>query len=90
MRASSPRKLSDRVGHFFTLNEIRTFVELGYGNGMFAPGPRRCRTARLNQVRHHAVLGHGLAVQAVRANGRGGTKVGRPRTSRPPCRRSRR
>jgi beta-glucosidase len=68
-------KLSDRVGHFFTLNEIRTFVELGYGDGKFAPGlvlPR----ARLNQLRHNAVLGHGLAVQAVRALGRGGTKVG--------------
>jgi beta-glucosidase len=68
-------KLGDRVGHFFTLNEMRTFVELGYGNGIFAPGlvlPK----ARLYQVRHHAVLGHGLAVQAVRANGRGGIKVG--------------
>ena len=30
----------------------------------------------LNQVRHHAVLGHGLAVQAIRAMGRAGTKVG--------------
>ena len=69
------KKLGDRVGHFFTLNEIRTFVELGYGSGIFAPGlvlPK----ARLYQVRHHAVLGHGLAVQAVRANGRGTVKVG--------------
>jgi beta-glucosidase len=68
-------KLGDRVGHFFTLNEMRTFVELGYGNGIFAPGlvlPK----ARLYQVRHHAVLGHGLAVQAVRANGRADIKVG--------------
>ncbi len=32
--------------------------------------------ARLNQVRHHAVLAHGLAVQAVRASGRRGTRVG--------------
>ena len=30
----------------------------------------------LNQVRHHAVLAHGLAVQAIRANGKSGTKVG--------------
>jgi beta-glucosidase len=30
----------------------------------------------LNQVRHHAVLGHGMAVQAIRAKGRAGTKVG--------------
>ena len=68
-------KLGDRVGNFFTLNEIRTFVELGYGDGTFAPGlvlPK----GRLYQVRHHAALGHGLAVQAVRANGRAGIKVG--------------
>src|SRR5215204_1690293 len=30
----------------------------------------------LNQVRHHAVLGHGLAVQTIRARGPAGTKVG--------------
>ena len=30
----------------------------------------------LNQVRHNVALGHGLAVQAVRAHGRAGTKVG--------------
>jgi beta-glucosidase len=68
-------KLGDRVGHFFTLNEMHTFVDLGYGSGQFAPGlvlPK----ARLNQVRHHAVLAHGLGVQAVRANGRSGIKVG--------------
>ena len=68
-------KLGDRVGHFITTNEIRTFVELGYGSGQFAPGLALPK-ARLNQVRHHAVLGHGLAVQAVRANGRAGIKVG--------------
>ena len=69
------KKLGDRVGNFFTLNEINTFIELGYGTGQFAPGlvlPKR----RLNQARHHAVLGHGLAVQALRADGRAGIKVG--------------
>lgn len=30
----------------------------------------------LNQVKHHAVLAHGLAVQAIRAKGKKGTKVG--------------
>ncbi|SEN86858.1 beta-glucosidase [Rhodospirillales bacterium URHD0017] len=69
------RQIGDRVGHFFTLNEMRTFVELGYGNGVFAPGLNVPR-AQLYQVRHHAVLGHGLGVQAVRANGRAGLKVG--------------
>jgi len=68
-------KLSDRVTRFFPLNEISVFVELGYGSGIHAPG-LKLPPARLNQVRHHAVLGHGLAVQAIRARGRPGTKVG--------------
>jgi beta-glucosidase len=68
-------KLGDRVGNFFTLNEMLTFVELGYGSGLFAPG-LRLPPGRLNQVRHHAVLAHGLGVQAIHAAGRPGTKVG--------------
>lgn len=68
-------KLSDRVRNIFTINEMRTFVEHGYSAGIFAPGLTLER-AQLNQVRHHAVLAHGLAVQAVRASGRPGTRVG--------------
>ena len=68
-------KLSDRVKYFFTINEFFSFVDLGYGQGIFAPG-LKLPPSRLNQVRHHAVLGHGLAVQAIRAKGRPGTKVG--------------
>ena len=61
--------------HFFTLNETSAFVELGYGNGVWAPG-LNLPPGRLNQVRHHAVLGHGLAVQAIRAHGKAGTEIG--------------
>jgi beta-glucosidase len=68
-------KLSDRVKHFFTINELFTFVEFGYGTGIFAPG-LKVGPARLNQVRHHTVLAHGLAVQAIRAKAKPGTKVG--------------
>lgn len=68
-------KLTDRVRQIFTINEMQTFVEHGHRSGVFAPGLKLDR-ARLNQVRHHAVLAHGLAVQAVRASGRRGTKVG--------------
>ena len=73
--AEVARRLSDRVGHVFTLNEMSTFVELGYREGIFAPG-LKLDPAALNQVRHHAVLAHGLSVQAVRANARRGTRVG--------------
>jgi beta-glucosidase len=68
-------RLGDRVRNFFTINEFTSFVEYGYGLGRLAPGLRLPR-GRLNQVRHHAVLGHGLAVQAIRARGRAGARVG--------------
>ena len=68
-------KLSDRVHHFFTMNEFSSFIDLGYRDGRFAPG-LKLPPARLNQARHWAVLAHGLAVQAIRANGKPGTKVG--------------
>jgi beta-glucosidase len=68
-------RLSDRIKHFFTINEFSSVVEAGYGSGQFAPG-LTLPPARLNQVRHHAVLGHGLAVEAIRASAKRGTKVG--------------
>jgi beta-glucosidase len=68
-------KLSGRIRHFFTINEFTTFVELGYGTGLLAPG-LKLPPGRLNQVRHHAVLAHGLAVQAIRAKAQQGTQVG--------------
>ncbi len=68
-------KLSDRVRHFFTINELLCVVDFGYGAGFMAPG-LQLPPAELNQVRHHAVLAHGLAVQAMRAKGRRGIKIG--------------
>src|SRR5262245_46654251 len=79
-------RLSDRVRHVFTINEFRSFTDGGYqgadvqvGGGIIhleaAPG-LRLAPGELNQVRHHAVLGHGMAVQAIRAKARSGTKVG--------------
>jgi beta-glucosidase len=67
--------LSDRVKSIFTVNEVGRFVNFGYGWGIDAPG-LKLPTAELNQVRHHVALGHGLAVQAIRARGRAGTRVG--------------
>lgn len=67
--------LSDRVSHFFTINECSRLVSLGYGLGFDAPG-LKLPVRDLNQVRHHVALGHGLAVQAIRAHGKARTKVG--------------
>jgi beta-glucosidase len=69
------KHLSDRVGHFFTTNEFVCFTDLGYKEGRFAPG-LKLPNSEVNQVRHHAVLAHGMAVQAIRANGKPGTQVG--------------
>jgi beta-glucosidase len=68
-------RLSDRVKSFFTVNEVGRFVNFGYGWGIDAPG-LKLPPGKLNQVRHNVALAHGLAVQAIRAKGRAGTKVG--------------
>ena len=69
------KHLSDRVNHFFTTNEFVCFTDLSYKTGQFAPG-KKLPPAQVNQVRHHAILAHGLAVQAIRANAKSGTLVG--------------
>jgi beta-glucosidase len=69
------RELSDRVHHFFTTNEFVCFTDLSYKTGQFAPG-LKLDAAHVNQIRHHGILAHGLAVQAIRANARPGTLVG--------------
>lgn len=68
-------RLSDRVKNFFTVNEPGRFVNFGYGWNIDAPG-LKLPPAELNQVHHHVALAHGLAVQAIRARGRAGTRVG--------------
>ncbi|HVN94455.1 MAG TPA: GH1 family beta-glucosidase [Terracidiphilus sp.] len=60
-------KLSDRVQHFMTINEFDSFTNLGYEKGVCAPG-LKLPADEVNQVRHHAVLAHGLGVQAIRAS----------------------
>ena len=69
------KQLSDRVSHFFTINEFECFTDLGYKTGKFAPG-LQLPDAQANQICHNAVLAHGLGVQAIRANAKAGTQVG--------------
>jgi len=78
--------LSDRIRHFITMNEFQNFVDMGHrGVDVVVQGkPHKIQLApgltleqgQLNQLAHHAVLAHGLAVQAIRATGKTGTKVG--------------
>lgn len=69
------KHFSDRVKHFIPVNEIRSFVDIGHGQGRQAPGLKLGRRD-LNQVRHHALLAHGLGTQAIRAAGRPDTQIG--------------
>jgi beta-glucosidase len=69
------RRLSDRVARFFTINEFSCFTDDGYRWGGKAPG-LRLPMREVCQLRHHAVLAHGLAVAALRANARKPIRVG--------------
>jgi beta-glucosidase len=68
------RRLGDRVTHWMTLNEISSFCLLGHGAGSpgpHAPGLALPRERDRWQTVHHALLAHGLACQALRANAPG-------------------
>jgi beta-glucosidase len=72
-------RLSDRVKHFFTINEFFCFIDKGYAMDgafdTFPPGivlPRK----ELNQTRHYALLAHGKAVQALRAHAKQPLQIG--------------
>ncbi|HEV3171482.1 MAG TPA: GH1 family beta-glucosidase [Actinocrinis sp.] len=58
-------RLGDRVQHWTTLNEPWCTAMLGYVQGVQAPG-RRDFEAGIHAV-HHLLLGHGLAVERLRA-----------------------
>ncbi|KWT62146.1 beta-glucosidase [Streptomyces albus subsp. albus] len=60
-------RLGDRVDRWITLNEPAELTLLGYGLGQHAPG-RQLGFEALPAA-HHQLLGHGLAVQALRARG---------------------
>ncbi|MFI0861146.1 GH1 family beta-glucosidase [Streptomyces smyrnaeus] len=62
-------RLGDRVARWITLNEPAELTLLGYGLGVHAPGERLLFDAL--PAAHHQLLGHGLAVRALRANGAG-------------------
>jgi beta-glucosidase len=57
--------LSDVIKHWMTLNEPWCSAFLGYGNGEHAPG--RTEGADALKAVHHLLLGHGLAVEALRS-----------------------
>jgi beta-glucosidase len=61
------RLLGDRLAHITTHNEPWVVATLGHEQGVFAPGLRSRALAM--QASHHLLLSHGLALQALRADG---------------------
>lgn len=68
------RRLGDRVQQWITLNEPYVSSFMGHEAGEFAPGLKDARVAW--QTTHYLLLGHGLAVPILRANGGAQTRVG--------------
>ena len=67
--------LSDRVMHWFTLNEPTVFIELGHHVGNHAPGVKYTMKEIL-KIAHNVLLAHGKGVQAIRAASRSSSVVG--------------
>ena len=63
--AIAARALGDGVDRWITLNEPQVVANLGYRLGIHAPG--RTDEAAAGAATHHLLLGHGLALQALRA-----------------------
>ncbi|MDH3306044.1 MAG: family 1 glycosylhydrolase, partial [Acidimicrobiia bacterium] len=57
--------LGDRVAHWITHNEPWVSANLGYGEGVFAPG--RTGKATALAAAHHILVSHGLATDAIRS-----------------------
>lgn len=65
---------SDRINSWTTINEPWVISMLGYHSGVFAPGIKDLKAA--SYATHHLHLGHGLAVQAMRAAGKLPLQIG--------------
>lgn len=70
-------RLSDRVSHWITLNEPQCFIGLGYLGGEHQHAPSfRLGLSETLLAAHHSLLGHGMAVQAIRATARTPSFIG--------------
>lgn len=68
-------RFSDRVTHFFTLNEPQCFVGSGFLNGNHAPGLRSPLRDTF-EMAHNALKAHGQAVRMLRRYGKQPLEIG--------------
>ena len=59
------RRLSDRVGHWMTINEPQVFLQLGHADGTHAPGLKLPLREQLVAA-HNVLRAHGLATRVIR------------------------
>lgn len=75
LAALAAERFSDRVKHFFTVNEPQCFIGLGFLNGVHAPG-LRCPLRDTLEMSHNVLKAHGRAVQALRQYGKQPLEIG--------------
>lgn len=68
-------RYSDRVTHWFTLNEPAIFLGQGHQLGIHAPGLKLPRKDVLRAT-HHALLAHGRAVKVIREHAKATPTIG--------------
>jgi len=70
------KRYSDRVKNWFTINEIMCFTTFAHRDRCFhAPGIALAEKG-VNQTIHNALLGHGLAVRAIREHSKQPANIG--------------
>ena len=71
------KELRGLVRNYFTVNEISNFTDACYNTqGAYFPPMVKCSLKEERQAVHNALFGHGLAVQALRANGGDHLEIG--------------
>lgn len=68
-------RFSDRVTHYFTLNEPQCFVGLGYLEGVHAPGVK-APIRDTFQMAHNVLKAHGMAVKMLREHAKRDILIG--------------
>ncbi len=66
---------SDRVTHYFTINEPQIFIGMGYIKGLHAPG-QQVSGKEFFLLAHHVMMAHGNAVKAMRSAAKQPIKIG--------------
>lgn len=69
-------RYSDRVSNWITINEVGNYTVLAYRDDRMAPGGGNIPMQVVNQSLHNGLLGHGLAMQALRAKAKKPPQIG--------------